>query len=50
MHLQNYPQSTPSWKHSQYFLMQNDLRHEHPFPYFSRFYFAFEAVPLTAAR
>jgi hypothetical protein len=30
MHLQFSLQSSPSWKHSQYFLMQKDLRQEQP--------------------
>jgi len=30
-HLQFSPQRTLSWKHSQYFLTQKDLRQEHPF-------------------
>ena len=33
MHLQESVQCTPSWKHSQYFFTQKDLRHEQPLPY-----------------
>ena len=35
MHLQFSLQSTPSWKHSQYFFTQKDFRQEQPLPYFA---------------